>query len=294
MRFQKLTATGNDFLFIDAREGCKTQRSHRAEIAKKICDRHFGAGADGLVFVEKVVNSPRFRWDFYNSDGSSAEMCGNAARCMGRWLEYNLKIQEAEFETQAGLVRSRIVAAEPENSSAKLSGNSMSPALTEVESTFGYLALNQLVLQKISYKARGSEHVATLANTGVPHAVIEVANLEQREDFAEDIQALRFHKDSGERGCNVTFLERVSANFFKTATHERGVEGFTLSCGTGVLAAAVVGIGAIPAAHLAPVRVETPGGTLRVRFNNGPDQSAILQGPADLVYEGELLMRGDW
>jgi diaminopimelate epimerase len=124
--------------------------------------------------------------------------------------------------------------------------------------------------------------------------VVEVADLRSRKDFAEDIQALRFHKESGERGCNVTFVERLAANSFKTVTYERGVEGFTLSCGTGVLAAAVVGVGPIAAdALLAPVRLETPGGILCVQFK-GAEKSAILQGPADLVYEGELLMRGDW
>ena len=261
--FTKLNATGNDFVFIDARRTLPTEFSTiaRAELAKRICDRHFGIGADGLVFVEQGSAPALLKWDFYNNDGSHAEMCGNASRCMGRWAAANLDAKSVSFETAAGLV------------TASTEGNSIASSLE-------YLKLSFTALP---FERAGRRAEAQLVNTGVPHAVFEAADLSKRESLVEVINALRFHPLAGQKGANVTFLQKHSAESFSTVTFERGVEDYTLSCGTGVLAAAAVGLLGTGKTR---AKVKAPGGELEVRF--GEKQGAVLVGPADLVFEGNL------
>ena len=265
---QKIVATGNDFIFIDARAPLSPAFAliSRSELAKKICERHFGVGADGLVFIE--ASGARLKWDFYNNDGSTAEMCGNASRCVGRWAEKNLGLAAAELETVPGLVRVAVAGA-------------------EIVSHIDYL---RATFAPLGYEARGRDRFATLVNTGVPHAVVELDRIEDAAGAGDDIRALRFHPSAGERGANVTFLSRVSASEFNTVTYERGVEDFTLSCGTGVLAAAAVGLKLVQASGVvqsSSAALVTPGGRLRVAF--GDDWAgATLQGPAIFLFEAVL------
>lgn len=268
LAFVKLVGTGNDFIFIDARTALPFGFSSldRREFVRRMCHRHFGIGADGVVFVESSPIESRLKWDFYNSDGSSAEMCGNATRCMGRWAEQLLNRNEIEFETVAGLVR------------ASTQGSMIASELPFVSAD----------LRKIEFDLEGRREKAYLVNTGVPHAVFEISRLSEASRYQDVIQALRFHPESGPRGANVTFLERASGSSYKTVTYERGVEGFTLSCGTGVLAAAAVGLSAHPSSSgVLQAEVETPGGELTVRFKDG-FRGVTLIGPATVVFSGQI------
>lgn len=267
LSFQKLVATGNDFLFIDARERSPVPASERSAVARRLCDRHFGAGGDGLIFVENGQGD-HLKWDFYNSDGSRAEMCGNASRCVGRWAQVNLQKPSVGLETVAGLVRVEAVG-------------------PEVVSNLDYVRVDFSALQA---EVHGKKVAAMLVNTGVPHAVIEIDRLERARE-AESvplIQAFRWHPFAGQAGANVTFLQLLGDAKFATMTFERGVEGFTLSCGTGVLAAAAVGL---KKAGRGPegirCEMETPGGCLNASF--GPQwKGARLEGAAELIYEAEV------
>ncbi len=261
LNVQKFVATGNDFLFLDARQERSLGKMDRAKLAKILCDRHFGAGADGLVFVETGARVA-LKWDFYNSDGSSAEMCGNASRCMGRWAQKNLAVDAIEFETAAGVVR-----AEVKNS--------------HIVSHLEYLQISFAV---ISFEAGGRRLQASLVNTGVPHAVFEVARIDEVRQARPIVEALRFHPKTGPHGTNVTFLQKQTSQEFATVTFERGVEDFTLSCGTGVLAAAAVGL---HDSRGTKAELTTPGGELKVIF--GPDwRGASLEGPAQFIYEATM------
>jgi diaminopimelate epimerase len=238
LRVYKLVATGNDFVFIDARQDLPAPfaSADRAFLARKICDRHFGVGADGLVFVE---GKGSLSWDFYNSDGSHAEMCGNATRCMGRWADLVMTSPEVEFTTVAGMVRTK--------KAAGLIASELPFVKAEVKQfSFG----------------SNQKREAFLVNTGVPHAVVDIDSIERAAADREALSALRFHPFTGARGANVTFLETCSQTEFRTVSFERGVEGFTLSCGTGVLAAAAVGLSRAGGAMDA--KLETPGGKLTV------------------------------
>ena len=264
LNVSKIVGTGNDFLFIDARAGLEQgfSRIPRSEISRKLCDRHFGIGADGVVFVESSQPAPRLKWDFYNSDGSEAEMCGNASRCMGRWAKHELGLPSIEFDTIAGLVRTS-ADSDPEQT---------------VISVLDYV---QITFQPISYDAAGVLRQAHLVNTGVPHAVIEISNIQNAKNAVDDIRALRFHPAAGPKGANVTFLQIISEQKFATITFERGIEDFTLSCGTGVLAAGAVGLSR--AAHLEG-DLTTPGGQLHVSYGKNW-RGAILKAPAQFLFE---------
>lgn len=261
LRIQKLVATGNDFLFIDARSELPEVFAKRArrELVRRLCDRHFGIGADGLIFVEMGRGGGHFRWDFYNCDGSTAEMCGNATRCFGRWAYRELNLRSVELETLPG--------------SARIEADEK-----QIVSHLDYLRVS---FEPFTVAVNGVTRNAVLVNTGVPHAVVDIDDIKRADQEKELIRALRFHPKAGEKGANVTFLSRTTADAFSTVTFERGVEGFTLSCGTGVLAAAAVGL---KDSEVKRAILHSPGGTLEVEF--GKDwKGATLRGPAQFLFE---------
>ncbi len=266
----KLVGTGNDFLFIDGRHDIPGGFS-RVEVVKRLCDRHFGIGADGLVFVEMINGA--YQWDFYNTDGSHAEMCGNATRCLGRWASLKLGANSIDFKTAAGNVHVEVSGAE---------------VTSYLEFVSAHPVLKQLTIN-------GRETSAYWLDTGVPHFVLKVESLKESIFDREFIRTLRWHPEGGPRGANVTFLEVVGPASFKTVTYERGVEDFTLSCGTGVIAAAAVGLhlenasasNHLPIATPTSADVEAPGGKLRVVFNS-TFEGVTLIGPALKIFETEV------
>ncbi len=262
----KLVGTGNDFLFIDAREKLpgKFADFSRSEIVRKLCDRHFGLGADGLVFVEQA--GANYRWDFYNTDGSHAEMCGNATRCFGRWAQIQLGLSQIRFETLAG--------------SAKVSVNGSS-----VSSFLDFVSAKP---QQMQLSVAGRDVSVSLIDTGVPHFVVKVESIADARLQIEIIRALRLHPEGGPRGANVTLLKVWGQSTFETVTYERGVEDFTLSCGTGVIAAAAVGLQlSVTGAQKLEADVTTPGGKLKVQFGEN-FKGVTLTGPAVKVFETKL------
>ncbi|MCM2280335.1 MAG: diaminopimelate epimerase, partial [Bdellovibrionaceae bacterium] len=206
------------------------------------------------------------QWDFYNSDGSRAAMCGNALRCMGRWVQHVLGLSEIRFMTARGPVT----------------------VLSEQDNFLAELTFVEWASKALTYQSDGATKSALLLNTGVPHAVVPVKVIDDAAAFASDVPALRFHPETGPAGTNVTFVEVQSPDQIRTVTFERGVEGFTLSCGTGVLAAAAVSAGIVNQDSRSTVRevqVQTPGGSLRVRFS--ADLKVVtLIGPAVVIGEG--------
>lgn len=260
----KIVATGNDFIFVDARQPLPPAfaRVPREELTRKLCDRHFGIGADGVVFV--VQDAQGLAWDFYNNDGSHAEMCGNATRGMGRWAQDVLHATNVEFRTTAGKVAVHV---EGDNVVSKLDFVHPAPKWIYADN-----------------------HRAALVNTGVPHIVVHDKIDDARANW-QAIKSWRFHPEAGLKGANVTFLEIEGPTKFKTITFERGVEGFTLACGTGVLAAAAVGL--VEQKSGFDADVTAPGGRLHVHFNRDFN-GATLSGPARLVFKttvGEEILR---
>jgi diaminopimelate epimerase len=266
LRFTKMNGAGNDFVMIDNRAG---DVHLSAQQIAKICDRHRGVGADGVLLVEPATNSADFRMRYYNSDGGEAEMCGNGARCFARFVERVANVREkVSFETPAGII------------AAQLDGELVTLHMSEPTD----LQLNMRF--PVGYENK----IIHFVNTGVPHVVIPVVNIEEIDVLREGA-AVRRHEMFSPKGANVNFLERRGGNKIAIRTYERGVEGETLACGTGVVASAL--IFAATEKTDGPVGVLVRSGSeLSVDFRCDTERftDVTLTGPAEFVFEGTIEM----
>lgn len=267
MQFTKMNGAGNDFVVVDNRDG---SLALSLEAIERLCDRHRGVGADGLLAVEPAQSGADFRMRYYNADGGEAEMCGNGARCFARFAARCIggAPEKISFETPAGLIR------------ATFSGELVTINMSDPH------GLREL--GDIDIAGLGTCQVHFL-NTGVPHAVVFVADVEAL-DVAVSGASLRRHPAFAPKGANANFAQVLAPGHLVLRTFERGVEGETLACGTGVCATALLH-------HLAtgapsPVSVRVRGGdTLEVGFEHGDGfRNVTLKGPADFVFDGEIVL----
>lgn len=259
----KFEATGNDFLLIDlldspSRAIFQTHfASHpRSEWVRRWCDRKRGIGADGLLFLE-TDNLLDFKWDFFNNDGSSAEMCGNAARGVALYMQKKTGRSDFRFGTRAGDIRAHVTSA--------ASIDIEMPSIKDFKWDLNDQGLN-----------------FDFVRSGVPHAILSfdgTTNPAELRTKALKVKALtRFAAE----GTNVTFLKKVSDRHIESLTFERGVEDFTLSCGTGAVAAVFA---LLRGQEGQEVQVDVPGGRLSVVFKS---QRPHLKGPAHLTFEARI------
>jgi diaminopimelate epimerase len=216
IRFTKMVGSGNDFVVI---EKSPLSVSHSPQIlAREMCDRKFGLGADGLLLLERTRKAD-CRMRIINADGSEAEMCGNGARCVALWLAAKRKVRAAKFniETKAGTIN------------AEVSGDTAKIKLTEPRG----LKLD------IPIAVEGRKIKVNFVNTGVPHTVIFVNGLDGI-NVARLGKVIRFHRAFAPAGTNVDFVQAVNTNNICVRTYERGVEDETLACGTGAVASAII------------------------------------------------------
>ena len=277
--FAKMSGTGNDFIIIDHREPFITE-ADQSEFARIVCRRKFSVGADGLILIENSERSD-FRWQFYNPDGSRAEMCGNGARCAARFaFEKNIAPAAMRFETTAGEIEALVLDG---------AGTSVKIRLTAPED----LRLN------MPMTVGSTEQTLHFINTGVPHTVVLV-NDAGEVPVAEWGREIRFHDTFQPAGTNANFVQRISNDTLMVRTYELGVESETLACGTGAVASALV-VAFLEQAK-PPVTVITSGGEeLTIHFSfkeEGIDrqldlaEGIFLQGPAHIIYEGQLGLDG--
>ena len=261
LEFFKMSASGNDFILIDNRDG-KVNNKHKdiQAFVAKICRRRHSVGSDGVILIEKSTNAV-FGWKFFNADGSEAEMCGNGGRCAARFAFINgIAEKEMEFETIAGIIRAAV-------DGIKVKLQLTSPFDLKLDYPIN-LEANEIFISSV--------------NTGVPHAILLSDDIDhiQVEDLG---RAIRYHKAFGEKGTNVDFVQIVNKENILIRTYERGVEGETYACGTGAVAAGVI----LTAKGLikSPVNILTRGGeTLKIYIDNG----VYLEGNARVVYKGIL------
>lgn len=248
LRFWKLTGAGNDFVLL---AGLPRGKSGPA-LARRLCDRRFGVGADGLLILSK--RGGKVRLGYWNADGSAA-FCGNGSRCAALWAAEHGWVKGSRFTLDSNRGRLEV----------RLTGKGR--AEVKMPSPYG-LVLN---------KTAGAHFV----NTGVPHAVAFVPDLDKTK-VAESGRKLRFHKAFGKQGANIDFVQ-VKASVVHLRTYERGVEDETLACGTGVVAAAFVARALGLAGSPVKVKVRS-GAVLTVSFRDG----VRLEGPGEVVYTGEV------
>jgi diaminopimelate epimerase len=264
LRFTKMNGAGNDFVLLDNR--AEALRLTTAQIAR-LCDRHRGVGADGVLVLERPTNGADFRMRYYNADGGEAEMCGNGARCFARFADRAAgPLKQLTFETPAGTI------------GAQLAGELVTLQMSQP---------NDLRLG-LELPIGGEKIRAAYIDSGVPHVVLPVAKIDE-VDVRSLGAALRHHPMFAPRGANANFSEQRGPRAIAIRTFERGVEDETLACGTGVVASAL-----IFAAHenvAGPIDVLVRGGdTLQVDFSREGNRftNVTLTGPADFVFDGTI------
>jgi len=266
LSFTKMHGAGNDFVMIDNRARSISLSQSQVE---RLCDRHRGVGANGLLLVEPTADggAADFRMRYFNADGREAEMCGNGARCFARFVQRLGGCRDrVSFQTPAGVIR------------AELDGSLVRINLGEPHG----LRLNERVKLSIG------ETELHLLNTGVPHAVLVVEDADRAMVTSLGAE-IRHHPRFAPAGTNVNFLQRLDSRSIRIRTYERGVEDETLACGTGVAVSALV-------AHAlfdmpSPISVQVRGGdTLEVSFlaEGNRFRDVCLTGPAEFAFEGSL------
>jgi diaminopimelate epimerase len=256
IRFHKYQGTGNDFIILDNRD--KSYDNLNAAQVQRLCDRRFGIGADGLMLFN-LKEGYDFEMVYFNADGNKSTLCGNGSRCIVKFAstigihKYTYNFLAADGQHEAEIDIHHIIRVHMQD-------------VNKVEEHAGFSVLN----------------------TGSPHFVKFADNVKEVDVF-ESGRAIRYSKAFQEEGINVNFVEAMPDDEIYVRTYERGVEDETLSCGTGVVASALL------SAHndkgFNRVQIETPGGKLSVEFNKIDDthfENIWLCGPASFVFSGEI------
>jgi len=263
--FMKMSGSGNDFILIDHREPILDEEEMK-EFARKVCQRKVSVGADGLILIERSEKAD-FKWRFFNSDGSEPEMCGNGGRCAARfaWLK-GITGPSLTFETIAGIL------------SAQVDGKRVKLEMTK---PFG-LKLDETIL------IEGKKQTLSCINTGVPHSVIFLEDLES-VDVVRLGRAIRYHPHFAPAGTNANFVRLENHSRLSIRTYERGVEDETLACGTGAVASAL--IAAFKGLVKSPVSIKTWGEeilTVHFEIEGQEVKRVFFGGEVHMIYEAEM------
>jgi len=265
IEFYKMSGSGNDFIIIDNRNHI-VDESSLPKFVTKVCRRKMAVGSDGLILVENS-EAADFKWRFFNSDGSVAEMCGNGARCVARFAYLNdIAGPNMSFETLAGIVKAEIIG---ERAKVKMTDPIDLKREDTVELKNGLVSISSI-------------------NTGVPHVVIVKDNIDD-VDMVKIGREIRYHDKFSPAGTNVNFVSHIRDNTIAIRTYERGVEDETLACGTGAAASAIVM--AFKMKIDSPISVLTrSGGYLNIFFkeNKGRYCDVYLEGDARIIYKAQL------
>lgn len=258
LSFYKYQGTGNDFVMVDNRR--QVLSKNNTNLIKRLCDRKFGIGADGLILLEEPDNNmDDFTMVYFNADGRESSMCGNGGRCI------------VAFAKQLGIIDQKA-------------------AFTAIDGFHEAVVENELVGLKMTdvpgIKERSG---AVFVDTGSPHHIVFVDDVDA-VDVKKEGAAIRNAKEyENIGGTNVNFVEYLDKATFKVRTFERGVEDETLSCGTGVTAVALA-VYSTGKADERTVHLQTPGGVLAVSFEKETEgfKNIWLTGPAKMVFKGSI------
>lgn len=263
--FSKMNGSGNDFIVIDNRQKI-LDADRLGDFVPRVCARKVSVGADGLILIEPSSRA-NFKWRFFNSDGSEAEMCGNGGRCAARFaVQKGIAPNRLTFETLAGIIEAEVTGRR-----VKL-----------------LMVLPRNMELDLSVSIDGRQHTLHFINTGVPHAAMIVPKAPD-VNVKEMGRKIRFHARFQPAGTNANFVQVLDRRTLKVRTYERGVEDETLACGTGAVASAL--IAAAKGVVESPVAVETSGGEIiNIFFEKTPQgfQRVFLEGDTRVAYEGMM------
>lgn len=272
IEFYKMTAGGNDFVVVDNREKLISFSGDKlVSFIKEVCNRKFGVGADGVILLENSKKAS-IKMRYFNADGSEVSMCGNGARCISKfaYLVKVIKRRKGSLETPAGVIHFEL-----------------KPDTVKI-----LLSKPKDIRLDFPLKVEKKEFNASFINTGVPHVIIFVSDID-KVDVEKLGRMIRYHREFAPDGTNSNFVYVKDRSNLLVRTYERGVEGETLACGTGVAAAAIVS--GLKNLVDSPVNCHTKGGdTLTVSYiknkNNllSPVSSVYLEGPVKLSFTGKL------
>ncbi len=274
IKFTKMQGLGNDFVVID---GINQSIALSAEQICLIADRHFGVGCDQLLLVEKSdTAAAEFRYRIFNADGGEVEQCGNGARCFARFVVDNDLTQNTDIrvETTAGQIVLTL------ESNGEVTVNMGVPQFEP--SSLPFIAESRSPAYRLQTSV-GELDIAAVS-MGNPHAVLEVANVDQA-----DVKTLGPEIENHARfpqRVNVGFMQIVSAEAIRLRVYERGAAE-TLACGTGACAAVAAGIQQGKLSET--VKVSLPGGELVIRWS-GENEPLYMTGPATRVFEGRIIL----
>ena len=276
----KMQGLGNDFVIIDYEEFQKTKMD-MPDFARKVCDRNFGVGADGLIIPNLAPKKGDIGWYFYNSDGTTAQMCGNGIRCFAKYCFDKKLVNKKKFEveTLAGIITPEIM--EDGNVKVNMSKPILTPKKIPVNSTLEIYLNKELKIEDKVYKINA-------ISMGNPHGVIftEGDLMAQAKSLGPKVQL----SDLFPEGTNVEFAHIKSKNEIDLCVYERGC-GITLACGTGACATVVAAI--LNNLTENKVKVNLPGGTLYIDWQgslDNPNYDVFMTGPAEYSFFADFIL----
>ncbi|OUC12268.1 MAG: diaminopimelate epimerase [Alkalinema sp. CACIAM 70d] len=275
LQFSKYHGLGNDFILVDNRHSSDPILS--PEQAEKLCDRHFGIGADGVIFALPGQNGTDYTMRIFNSDGSEPEMCGNGIRCMARFLadlEGDAAKSVYTIHTLAGLITPKLEA------DGQITVDMGKPRLLAGEIPTTLVAADAQAVA-VPLEVAGQTWAVTTVSMGNPHCIT----------FVEDVAAIDLEKVGPQfehhsvfpQRTNTEFIEVVDRGYLKMRVWERGA-GITLACGTGACASLVAAVLNYKSDRKATI--ELPGGPLQIEW--AADDRIFMTGPAERVFVGEV------
>jgi len=278
--FVKMHGLGNDFVVIGALDGMPLREGELSEFVRFACDRHFGVGADGVIWILPSEDAD-FKMRIFNPDGSEAEMCGNGIRCAAKWF-YDRDYAKGEIirvETLAGLKTVWVHAKEGKATDVTVDMGEPIFNPTQIPTTLG----NDGEAIEVPLTVDGGETFTVSAvSMGNPHCVIFVGDV---DTFPVEVAGPKIERHPAfPQRTNVEFVQVVSRNELKVRVWERGA-GLTLACGTGACASLVIAAKTGRAERKA--KVHLPGGALTIEWRD--DNKVYMTGPAVEVFRGELV-----
>lgn len=284
MKFIKMHGAGNDYVFVD----CFAQPipGNPSALARRISDRHFGVGSDGLILIcpSKIADA---RMWMFNADGSEAEMCGNGIRCVAKYLyDYGIcRKREMTIETGAGIKHLQLFVEGDRVRHVRVEMGVPRFRPEEIPTTLRAASGNpEDPVVEVPYQVGGMEVKLTCVSMGNPHAVIFVEEL--LDDWVQGLGPAIERADVFPRRTNVEFVRVLSPQEVQMRVWERG-SGETLACGTGAAAVCVAGV--LTGRTQRQVKVHALGGVLELEWN-ATDSQVYLTGPAEEVFRGEWLL----
>lgn len=284
MKFTKMHGLGNDYIYVNAIE---VHVSNPSELARKLSDRHFGIGADGLILIMESDKAD-FKMEMYNADGSQGLMCGNGIRCAAKYVYDNRMINQKDIfiETLSGIKETLILHRETEtleNAEMLVQVNMGKPKIETIHAQVRLPDYNDSTVYDVDYISMGNPHAVVYVNAEETEGGRNFAGVLSGFDIAEIGPAFEIHRGIENR-VNTEFIYVTDRNTIEMRVWERG-SGETFACGTGACASAVSSI----ARNLTEreVRIKLLGGDLLVKWSEA-DGNVYMTGAAETVFEGEM------